>query len=72
MNDVTANDLMRWRPTATPSAPVIGSLLNDYQGQTVALLLGLFVILIMIFKPGGLNGVWLAVRRGVTRWPYSS
>jgi branched-chain amino acid transport system permease protein len=55
-----------------PATPVLGDLLGQYQGQTVSLILGLLVILIMIFRPAGLAGVWLAVKRGVTRWPYSS
>ena len=55
-----------------PTTPVIGNLLANYQGQMVGALLGLLVILIMILKPAGLNGLWLDIRRGVTRWPYSS
>src|SRR6478735_635252 len=55
-----------------PTTPVLGNLLSNYQGQIVNLLLGLLVVLIMISKPAGLNGVWLDIRRGVTRWPYSS
>jgi len=55
-----------------PSTPVIGNLLQTYQGQTVGLILGLLIILIMVFKPAGLNGMWLDLRRGVSRWPYSS
>jgi branched-chain amino acid transport system permease protein len=58
--------------SVSPDTFVVGNLLTNYQGQTVALLLGLFIILIMMFKPGGLNGIWLGVKRGVTRWPYSS
>jgi branched-chain amino acid transport system permease protein len=55
-----------------PTTPVFGNLLANYQGQIVNLLLGLLVVVIMIFKPAGLNGLWLDIRRGVKRWPYSS
>lgn len=55
-----------------PGTPLVGDLLNQYQGQTVSLILGLTVILLMIFRPLGLNGLWLDVRRGVKRWPYST
>lgn len=54
-----------------PSTPVVGDLLGRYQGQFVLLLLGLLVIAIMLFRPGGLNGIWIAAKRGVQRWPYS-
>jgi branched-chain amino acid transport system permease protein len=55
-----------------PTTPVVGNLLQNYQGQMVGVILGLLIILIMVFKPSGLNGIWLDLRRGVTRWPYSS
>jgi branched-chain amino acid transport system permease protein len=64
--------LQTFAQNVDPEAPVIGSLLNNYQGQTVATLLGLSVILIMIYKPGGLNEIWLGLKRGVVKWPYSS
>lgn len=55
-----------------PGTPLVGDMLGRYQGQTVSLLLGVLVIVILMFKPTGLNGIWLDVKRGVTRWPYSS
>lgn len=58
--------------SVSPQTFVVGDLLTNYQGQTVATLLGLFVILIMVFKPAGLNGMWLDIKRGVVKWPYSS
>jgi branched-chain amino acid transport system permease protein len=53
-----------------PGAPVVGDLLNQYQGQTVSLILGVLIIAIMIFRPAGLAGAWVDVRQAVTRWPY--
>lgn len=55
-----------------PTTPLLGDMLGRYQGQTVSLVLGVLVIVILMFKPAGLNGIWLDVKRGVTRWPYSS
>lgn len=57
--------------TVDPSTPVFGDLFGRYQGQVVLLLLGLLVIVIMLFKPAGLSGLWEAIKRGVLRWPYS-
>ena len=54
-----------------PDTPVIGDLLDNYQGQTVAMILGLLIILIMIFKPAGLNGIWLDAKTGCRKWPYT-
>lgn len=64
--------LQTFATSVSPDTALIGPLLNDYQGQTVSMLLGLTVILIMIFKPGGLNSFWLDIKRGVSKWPYSS
>lgn len=55
-----------------PDTPVLGALLGRYQAQLVLLLLGLLVILIMLFRPAGLNGTWLALKEGVRRWPYGA
>src|SRR3954462_12655175 len=55
-----------------PTTPVVGNLLQNYQGQMVGVILGLLIILIMVFKLAGLNGLWLDLRRGGTKWPYSS
>jgi branched-chain amino acid transport system permease protein len=55
-----------------PTTPVVGDLLNQYQGQTVSLTLGVLVILIMILSPAGLAGLWRDLRRAATRWPYSA
>ena len=30
------------------------------------------IVLIMIFNPGGLNDLWLDIKRGISKWPYSS
>jgi branched-chain amino acid transport system permease protein len=55
-----------------PATPVVGDLLDKYQQQTVALILGVLIILMLRFRPDGLNGIWLTAKRAVIRWPYSS
>jgi branched-chain amino acid transport system permease protein len=55
-----------------PGTPVVGSLLDKYQAQTVSIILGFLIILILMFKPAGLTGIWTAAKRSVTRWPYTS
>jgi branched-chain amino acid transport system permease protein len=53
-------------------APLIGGLLADYPAQVNDIVLGLVIILIVIFKPGGLNAIWLSLKRFFLRWPYTS
>jgi branched-chain amino acid transport system permease protein len=55
-----------------PGTPVLGDLLAKYQAQTVSIILGVLIILILMFKPAGLTGIWTAAKRSVTRWPYTS
>jgi branched-chain amino acid transport system permease protein len=55
-----------------PSTPVVGSLLDRYQDQLVALILGVLVLVLLRVKPEGLNGIWLSAKRVVTQWPYTS
>lgn len=55
-----------------PGTPVLGNLLDKYEAQTVSIILGVVIILILMFKPAGLSGIWLGAKRSVVRWPYTS
>ena len=50
--------------------PVVGKVLTTYQSQTASLLLGVLVIVILRFRPDGLNGFWDDARKAVAAWPY--
>lgn len=58
--------------TIGPDAPVVGNLLSENAPQVNDIILGVVIILIVIFKPAGLNGIWLSVKRFFVRWPYTS
>lgn len=53
-------------------APIIGSLLATHGPQINDIILGLLIVVIVIFKPEGLNGIWLSIKRFFVRWPYTS
>jgi branched-chain amino acid transport system permease protein len=55
-----------------PGAPVIGTLLSNNGPQVNDIILGLVIILIVIFKPDGVNGIWVSTKRFFLRWPYTS
>lgn len=55
-----------------PTTPVLGNLLVENVDQFNVLIFGVVIILILIFKPSGLNGMWQSIRRSVRRWPYTS
>jgi len=54
-----------------PTTPVIGNMLTTYQGQTVSVVMGILIILILRFRPEGLISYWKAVVHACRRWPYS-
>jgi branched-chain amino acid transport system permease protein len=58
--------------TISPDTPILGDLLDKYRAYTVSIILGLTIILILIYKPAGLSGIWKAAKNSVTRWPYTS
>lgn len=53
-------------------APVVGHLLAKQPEQVNDIILGVIIILVVIFKPEGLNGIWVSLKRVFTRWPYTS
>jgi branched-chain amino acid transport system permease protein len=55
-----------------PDAPLVGGLLSDHAPQLNNIILGLVIILVIVFKPEGLNGMWTSVRRFFQRWPYTT
>jgi branched-chain amino acid transport system permease protein len=55
-----------------PDAPVIGHLLGKQGPQVNDIILGLIIIVVVIFKPDGLNGIWVSLKRFFVRWPYTS
>ena len=58
--------------TIGSDAPVIGGPLANNAPQVNDIILGAVIILIVIFKPGGLNAIWVSCKRFFVRWPYTS
>lgn len=55
-----------------PTTPVIGTVLGQHSAEVNNIVLGLVIILILVLKPEGLNGIWLSIKRAFTQWPYTS
>ena len=55
-----------------PDAPVVGDFLQKNSAQLQDVILGLIIILILVFKPDGLNGIWVSTKRFFQRWPYTT
>jgi branched-chain amino acid transport system permease protein len=55
-----------------PDAPVVGDFLQQNSAPLQDVILGLIIILILVFKPDGLNGIWVSTKRFFQRWPYTT
>ncbi len=52
--------------------PLIGRMLTSYQGQMILVILGIVILLILRFQPGGLDALWQTVKGVFSKWPYRS
>jgi branched-chain amino acid transport system permease protein len=53
-------------------APSINETVLKWQTQITNIIFGVLIVLVMIFNPTGLAGIWARVKRSITRWPYTS
>lgn len=58
--------------TVSPTTPLVGTLLNQHSAQLNNIVLGLVIVLVLIVKPDGLNGMWKSVQRAFRQWPYTT
>lgn len=54
------------------ASPALSDAVAKYQGQIVSIILGLLIVLILRYRPGGLVGLWAGARSAVRNWPYSN
>lgn len=54
------------------SAPVVGEVLTENSAQLNNIILGVVIMLVLIAKPDGLNGMWKSVQRAFRQWPYTT
>jgi branched-chain amino acid transport system permease protein len=52
--------------------PFFGPVLSAYQGYVVLVIVAILILVILRFKPGGLNEYWQSLKGSVTQWPYRS
>lgn len=55
-----------------PDTPIIGQALTAYQGYTVLVVVGIVILLLLRFEPGGLNAYWQKLKGVFLTWPYRS
>jgi branched-chain amino acid transport system permease protein len=45
---------------------------SQWQTQLTLIIFGTLILLVMIFQPTGLAGIWARVKRSFVRWPYTT
>jgi branched-chain amino acid transport system permease protein len=46
--------------------------LNQWQTQLTLFIFGFLVLLVMVFQPTGLAGIWVRIKTAFVRWPYTT
>ena len=46
--------------------------LNQWQTQLTLFIFGFLVLLVMVFQPTGLAGIWARIKTSFVRWPYTT
>lgn len=55
-----------------PATPIAGPILAQHQPEVADLLLGVIIIVMLIWKPDGLAGIWISIRRYFRQWPFTT
>jgi branched-chain amino acid transport system permease protein len=53
-------------------SPGLNENVLKWQTQYTNIIFGVLIVLVMIFNPTGLAGLWARVKRAIVRWPYTT
>jgi branched-chain amino acid transport system permease protein len=53
-------------------SPSVSNEVHKWQTQITNIVFGSLILVVLIFAPTGLNGLWLKFKQAFTRWPYTS
>lgn len=53
-------------------SPGIQSWVTQWLTQLTLVIFGLLILVVMVFQPTGLAGIWFRVKRAFVRWPYTT
>jgi branched-chain amino acid transport system permease protein len=53
-------------------SPSVSNEVHKWQTQITNIVFGSLILLVLIFAPTGLNGLWLKFKQAFTRWPYTT
>jgi branched-chain amino acid transport system permease protein len=53
-------------------SPSAQTWLLQWQTQLTLFIFGFLVLLVMVFQPTGLAGIWVRIKTAFVRWPYTT
>jgi branched-chain amino acid transport system permease protein len=53
-------------------SPGVSNYVHTWQTQITNIVFGALILLVLIFAPTGLNGLWLKIKQAFVRWPYTT
>jgi branched-chain amino acid transport system permease protein len=66
------NALVAFSEMAGGISPSINSTILTWQTQITNIVFGVLILVVIIFSPSGLAGLWGKAKRAVVRWPYTT
>jgi branched-chain amino acid transport system permease protein len=66
------NALLAFSEMAGGISPGINNWVSTWQSQITGIIFGVLILVVIVFEPSGLNGLWRKVKRSVVRWPYTT
>lgn len=66
------NALIAFAEMAGGVSPSVSNSVHKWQTQITNIVFGSLILLVLIFAPTGLNGLWLKIKGAFTRWPYTT
>ena len=53
-------------------SPGIKNWITQWQTQLTLAIFGMLILVVMVYQPTGLAGIWVRVKRSFVRWPYTT
>jgi branched-chain amino acid transport system permease protein len=53
-------------------SPGIHNTVQAWQSQITNIIFGVLIVVVIVFEPSGLNGIWRRLKQTVVRWPYTT
>ena len=46
--------------------------ITQWQTQLTLAIFGILILVVMVYQPTGLAGIWARMKRSLVRWPYTT